>query len=271
MMLEKTSFNITSFLLLSLLIPGIAFGQVWNEPDVEDMPDVLSPYEQGAEYGWGIDLALDNYGFALGTQFRYILNNYSEITVSARLGTLRDVSEQSFQSLYNEVIPNKYQRVFSYPLFIGYKQRILSDYIYDNFRLFISAAAGPSFAYAYPYFDDVDGNGIRTPSPNLGPYEEYYDVFSGLGDGDQKIGPGGELMVAFDVGQSRDTYTEIRIGYTFHYFSEGIQLMEPFRYEVNERGQIPAAPDGTPARVEAADKQKFFGSPIFHITIGGLW
>lgn len=252
------------------MLPAVASSQIWQEPQVEESDDVRTPYQMGARIGWGFDITIDNFGFGIGTQYKYMLSNQSEFTITAQLSSLRDLSEQSFQSFYTEVIPNKYQRVISYPLLFGYKQRVLSDYIYDNFRIFVSGAAGPSFAFAYPYFDDVDGNGLRTPSPELGPYEEYYDVFMGWSEGSQKFGYAGELMLNFDFGDNNKSYTSIRLGYMFHYFSDGIQVMEPFRYKTNERGQILVDENG-PVLEKAADKQNFFGSPAFHITFGGLW
>lgn len=259
------------FLILSCLLAPTSYAQVWIQPEVNSQSELKTPYEKGVRYGWGFDLTLDNYGFGIGTQFFYKLNSQSEIMVHTQLSALRDITEQSFQTFYSQVVPNKYNRVLTYPIFAGYKQRILSNYIYDNFRIYLSTAIGPSLAYVYPYFNDVDGNGIRTPDIQLGPYEEYYDVLGGLSEGDQLLGTGGELMLSFDIGSSTSSFTSIRLGYVFHYYSEGIQIMEPNKYEINDRGQIIANPDGTPSIVPANDKQYYFGSPAFHITFGGLW
>jgi hypothetical protein len=223
------------------------YAQVWVEPELDEVNKLGTPFEKGARKGMGVDIVLSDFGFALGTQYRSLLSTNQEITVSFSLGSLRDVSEQTFTTFFSEIIPNKYNRVISMPLTLGFKQRFLSDVIQDNFRFHIYTAIGTNFAFVYPYFRDFNNNGVREATAEY--FEPVLDALSGWGDGSFETGLSSELMLGIDFGNDRKGFSTIRFGLVGHYFGRGIQIMEP----------------GT------RKPQKLFLSPQFNLTFGGFW
>lgn len=246
--------------------------QAWIEPEVSTIEPGKTLYERGVRFGMGVDIHLDDHGFGLGFNYRRLLRSGSELVLDLTLGTLRDEREQNFQSYYyGEIIPNKYNRILSFPLLVGYKQRIMRSAIDDNFKLFLQGSVGASMAWITPYFEDFDGNGIRGTDPNLGPIEIINDAFSGWDQAKFQVGTAGQLLLSFDVNTGFEQYTSVRIGYSMHYFADPIQVMEPNRYVSDGQGFVIIDNDGNPLIEKANGPQSFFGSPIFIITFGGLW
>lgn len=256
----KSRFIFIFFLLISVF-PDLVAAQIWLEPKVNEVKQSGNPYLAGARKGAGFELILNDFGFSIGGQYRHLLSANQELTLNLSIGALRDVSEQTFTTYFSEIIPNKYNRIINIPVFIGFKQRLLENYIQDNLRLTVQTSIGPSTAFVYPYFLDYDGNGIRD---NL---EPVVDALSEWGSGSFKFGTGGELMIGMDFGQGKGGFTSFRFGIVMHYFNSGIQIMEPKRVEVQyiNNGQIYGN------IVDNAKPQKFFISPQFNLVLGTFW
>ncbi len=248
--------------LLALTVPQILSAQLWVEPELTEVKQNGTPYEKGARKGIGFELILNDFGFSIGSQFRYLISSSQEYTINFAIGSLRDVSEQTFTTYFSEIIPNKYNRVLNFPLLFGFKQRILSSYIQDNLRFTIQSSMGPSPAFVYPYFIDVNENGFR--DTNL---EPVIDALSEWGRGAFKFGAASEIMLGMDFGQDNKGFSCFRFGIVMHYFGSGIQIMEPNKLEItrvvgNEiYGNI----------VPSAKPQHFFISPQFNLVIGSFW
>ncbi|MDV7399693.1 hypothetical protein RZS08_50230, partial [Arthrospira platensis SPKY1] len=96
----------------------------------------------GIRGGLSLNVMLNNFGLAVGGEYRKVVTPLSELYVHAQISSLRDVSEQNFQFFGQQVIPNKYSRALAFPLLFGYRKRVFPEAISDNFRLNFSAAAG---------------------------------------------------------------------------------------------------------------------------------
>src|SRR5690625_4320360 len=266
--------------IVTVLTVGVVSNTVYaqlEEPEVVGIPEPRTPLSEGYRTGIGFDIVLNNFGFGVGGYITRMLGDYTVFSFQTGITGLRDVNEQTFQSFFtgNRIVPNKYKRGFGFPFLFGLEQRIFARQIDDNFRLFVGAAAGPAMAFVYPYVNDSDGNGFRSiyVNPNSGfirGAERVNDFFTGWGEGEAKWGYSGELKIGADLGSSFGTRTTIEFGYFFYYFSQGLQMMEPYRpYGYDEDGNPIAEQNGEPR--PHFDAQNYFGTPQIKFTFGGMW
>lgn len=193
--------------------------------------------------GGGLALLLTEYGFGLGGLYRVHLGGGTSALAEASVSVGKDEREQQFfVGLFGDTVtPFKRNYVLLVPLHVGAEQRLFREQIEDNFRPFVQLTAGPTFAYQWPYFDDLNADGVRdTDEDLLGP-------FGGFGAGDVRFGAGGTLAVGAYFGRGPRSAQGVRFGYTAHYFFEPVDLLE-LDPEVEE-----------PSR-------RFFGTPVvgFH-------
>lgn len=246
------------------------------EPPVEKVVRNTSNIQSEYDAGFGFNVAMNNFGFTVGGEFRQVVGPSTELMSSIRLGGLRDASEQTFTDYFfgQQIIPNKYQRAFAFPLLLGLRHRLFTDMIQDNYRFFVSASIGPAMAFSYPYFEDSNNNGYREQFSNY--FEPINDIFSGWNQGDWHLGGTGEVKVALDIGGNFARLNSVEFGYFFYYFPDGMQLMMPnqpvpvqnpqqgqFPYELDENNELVLEP--------FFDAQTFFGSPQITFTFGWLW
>jgi hypothetical protein len=272
-------------LLISLWgITSVSHAQPGIEPQVRGIDVIRTPLDEGFRNGASFNVLLNNFGFGISGDYRRMLGPLTEGFVEFQITPLRDVTEQNYQFFGQQIIPNKRNRVVSFPLTAGFKQRLFAGPVSDNFRFFTSAQAGPTMAFVYPYYnlrevyymslDDLNTFGLDPSLIKLGRIEAntgqfVNDTFQGWGDGSWVFGVAGQLSIGVDFSESYKNITSVKVGFSFNYFDDGIQVMDPFR----SLGVIPPT-DTTPTInvVEpAADKQKFFGSPFFTISVGGMW
>lgn len=258
------------------LITGTAQGQI-REPELMDYDAPRTPLDEGVRRGIGFNVVINNFGFGLGAEYRRVLAPYMEGTLTLRMAGLRDASEQTFTDFFfgQQIIPNKYQRGFSFPLFLGLRHRIFARSVEDSFRFFLSGSAGPVMAFTYPYFNDHNGNGFREGeqfAAGFNYFEPVNDIFTGLGQGEWHLGMGGELMLNLDIGRNFANLTSIQFGYLFYWFRDGIELMypnqpdlsqQPFTQEQVINGTYPMIPFFKP--------QKYFGTPQVSFVFGRMW
>lgn len=267
--------SIHARLAAAALFLGCILAPITTQAQVRDRiepPEVPSPpartaYGEGLRTGWLARVNLSDNGIAVGTELRKVLAPYTDLMINLEVGGLRDSREQVFTSYFGQVTPNKYNRVVSAPLMVGIRQRLFASAFDDNFRLNFSVHAGPAAAFVYPYFDDKNNNGIRD-SDTLDPsfYEMYYDVFRGWNDGDFMFGGSGRVSLGIDFGDRFRRVTSFEFGYQFSYYGEGIQIMQPFQYEIIQ------TPEGLGLiEVPGASKQKFFGTPVITLSFGRFW
>jgi len=260
-------------LLAGLSVPA-ARAQENNEPPVKPVSKPQTPLSAGKHTGFGINLFINNFGFGVGGQFRRVISPMSELTFSADITGIRDVSEQTFTSFFGQqVVPNKYQRVLAFPFYFGIKHRFLAHEIQDNFRLYGAAAVGPVLTFIYPYYKDYNNNGYR----DLGQYSYYEpvnDFFSGWKDGSTKWGLAGQLKVGVDFGKNFSHLSSVEFGYSIYYFGSGIQVMDPNRPLLDNQGQPVGwnPPDDLNYETVSFYKpEKYFGTPQISFTFGWMW
>ncbi|NBV31000.1 MAG: hypothetical protein EBR93_00455 [Bacteroidetes bacterium] len=266
----------TFFILSTLLISGTVAQDL--EPPVVDVKQSAIQLPELYQSALGFDLAVNNFGFGIGVEYRRVIGKQMELSTLFRLAGLRDISEQTYTDIFfgQQVIPNKYQRVFATPLMIGLRQRFFAGKIQQDYRVFAGVMAGPVLALSIPYFDDVNGNGYREQGFEYGISlngEFVNDVFRGWGSGQWHIGIAGEAVIGVDFSRNFKNLTSVEFGVYGNYFREGIQVMMPNQpiasgnpaqpFELDENGRLLLEP--------FFDAQKWFVSPQIKFTFGRLW
>ncbi len=260
-----TVFFMLTLLLVMEAVSDPVLAQERREPDLAEMERPITHSELGIRNGIGFRFQLNNFGFGIGGEYRRVLSRYTKGLFEFQISSIRDESEQTFQSYWGySVIPNKYNRVLVFPVMLGVSRRMFAEQLSDNFRLFVQASGGPSPAFVYPYYNhDLFDLGFLPQG-----YQRHYDVFQGWGDGEFILGATGQLSIGANVGGDFGNIQSIRIGYFFHYYPQGIQVMEPKR---SLRPDIPPEFQ-SPALIEdAASKQTFFGTPHITFVFGAMW
>lgn len=265
---RNSSATICTCLLSLLLGTGLVFSEKAQarqsiEPEIRPASGWVSPLDFDLRHGATFNLNITNNGFSISGQYRYVLAPHTQWVSEAGFGTLRDSREQVFVTWFGQqIIPNKFNRVFNFPVMTGVRQRLLANYIEDNFRFYLTGMVGASFSFVYPYFEDLileDG-----PAQVQLPGSRIYDVFQGWSDGSWQTGYSGKLALAVDFGQTFNTLTSLEFGVMGHYFPSGIQIMEPNRLVEQEGFLVIDRGGGFPA-------QKLFLTPTITLMFGGMW
>ena len=196
-----------------------AAAPAWAQRTAPPLPDTTA-----TRYGSSAALVLQltEYGLGAGGALRQRLSDDWSATAELSVGAGRDEREQSFGGgLFGErVTPFKRNSVLLVPLQIGAERRLFRTRIEDNFRPFAAVAVGPTLAYQYPYFDDLDGDGRRDDD------EERTSGLDALTDGQLRVGVGGTVSVGAAFGRSRRTAPSVRFGLQGTYFPVAVDLLE---------------------------------------------
>lgn len=244
------------------------------EPELERTTRVATKLNDHYKTGYGFNFLMNNFGFGAGFELRRVIAPQTEFMGTIRITGLRDASEQTFTDFFfgQQIVPNKYQRALAFPLMIGVRQRLFARTIQDDFRFFLSLSAGPTAAFSYPYFQDINNNGFRETFVDY--FEPVNDMFSGLDKGIWHWGGAGEIKLSLDIGRNFASLSSVEFGYYFYYFPDAIQIMMPNQPVLNpnrrpgesgfifENGELVLEPFFEP--------QSFFGSPQITFTFGWL-
>ncbi len=180
-------------------------------------PPRINPYGTGL----GAQVMLTNSGFWLGGYYQRTLTASTSFLAEFSFGAGKDEREAAFfDGLGRKDIPNKANYLLVLPFYVGIHQRLFKESIKDNFRPFIQLTAGPALGWESPYFDDENGNG----SFDRG--EQTFDSFSSIPRGHLRPAVGGMIGFGAQFGGSKKFTQAVRVGYTFIYFFDGIQLLE---------------------------------------------
>lgn len=274
MKIIQSSAVILSFLLLLSAIE-VANGQI-TEPELRVEERVAIPLSENYRSGLTFDIVFNNFGFGIGGEYRRVIGSQMEGYINTRITGLRDASEQTFTDVFfgQQIVPNKYQRAFAFPLMLGMRQRLFADKVQEEYRFFLSAGAGPVASFTYPYFDDRNNNGFREQFAEY--FEPVNDIFTGLGDGTWHLGLATELKFGIDFGRTFSNVTSVELSYYINYFPNGIQMMMPNQPDLRENVPPGESPfqfdnDGELLLEPFFDAQSFFGTPQITITFGRLW
>lgn len=270
--------------LSMLLAPVKLMAQPGIEPEIRGVDSFRTPLDENLRRGAAFNIVLNNFGFGIGGEYRLVVSPLSEIYAELQMTALRDVTEQNYQFFGQQIIPNKRNRILSFPFNVGFKHRLFPQPISDNFRLFVGGQIGPTAAFVYPYYTAANilyvmEDDLLSGAPledilqsgrveaNIGQFVN--DVFQGWGDGEWTFGTAGQLALGVDFGERFKSVTTLKIGFTFSYFEKGIQVMDP----LNALGIIPTPQFDSDVYVlqVGTPRQKFFGSPFITLSFGNMW
>lgn len=176
-------------------------------------------------------IRLDEYGFGLGGSTRSRLTDDLSLTFEAAVGSGKDTREQQFflGSFGDSVTPFKRNYAILVPLHLGLEQRLFRRSVEDNFRPFVTASGGPVMAFQWPYFEDIDGDGILDDDAG----EELLGAFSGIPEGQIRVGLSANAAVGAYFGRGTRRAQGLRFGFIAHYFPAEVDLLE-LRPEVED-------------------------------------
>lgn len=272
-MAQAALFPLIALILSAVALP--AHGQV-AEPDLLVDDKAASAYGEGLRNAASVVLSANNFGFSLRGQYDRAITPMADLVLQAGVSGLRDVSEQTYTDYFfgQQVIPNKFQRGMSFPVLAGIRHRLFARNVQDSYRFYVSGSAGGVFAFTYPYFDDLNGNGYRERFFEY--YENTFDMLTGWKDGTWHAGLAGEFTIGIDFGRDFEKVSRLQFGYLFYYFPDSVQMMMPnqpvpdpnagpndFPYLLN--------PDLTLKMQPFFDSQSFFGTPVLSFSFGGMW
>ncbi len=218
------------------LLLFIGTSAVWAQDTLQTK---VNPYGSGH----GFTLLLTNSGFGFGGYYRKALSETTSLVGEIMLGSGKDEREQKFITFWGQaVIPNKKNYLLIVPLQFGVQKRLFKETIRENFRPYIQLSGGPAFGWVSPYFRDSNGNGTREPQ------EKIYDSIGAFPKGKGRVGVGGTLALGAFFGFSKRTTQGVRLGYTFTYFFEAVELME----------------------TDVRPPQHYFGTPFISLVFGRI-
>lgn len=221
--------------LAVVLLAGSALARQ-GDPDPRDGP----PEPQ---WGLGGQILLTNSGFGIGGYVLKMLSPDFSFLSEVHLYVSKDEREVAFFDRFGRKdVPDKANYLLLLPLQMGVEQRLFRSRIEDNFRPFLRFTAGPTIGWKSPYFDDRNGNG------ELDDDEPTFDAIDAFPRGVFELGVGATISLGAHFGSLTGGTQSVRIGYSFTYFKNEIELLE--------------RTIRTPSR--------FFGSPVILISFGKL-
>jgi hypothetical protein len=218
---------------LAALIPLLSARAA--QPDTTDVP--------GFGSGAGFEVVLTNSGFGLGAYGHLGIGATTSLIGEISLGAGKDEREVKFFGSGRTFIPHKANYLLVLPAHVGIQQRLFAQSIEDDFRPYLQLTAGPTLGWEYPYFEDENENGVYDEG------ERTYDAFTALPKGSLRPGVGGMVAIGANFGTGERAVQGVRLGYVFHYFFDGVQLLEPV----------------------IQPRQYFLGSPTITLTFGRLF
>jgi hypothetical protein len=206
----QIKYLLTSLLLLVLSVHGA--GQIRRSATDSaraDRPDESSPLALHADTSsnsMGVDVLVSSGGFGLGAFYRHEYSDVISSFVDFSISEAKDDDERDFVDYFgNRITYGKVNRFMILPLFVGIQKRLFKDDILDNFRPYISAAAGPMMIYVFPN------------------NEEF---FTAIGHGRPKYSVGGYIGFGAYFGTERSTMFGLNLRYYFLPYPAGIESLQ---------------------------------------------
>jgi hypothetical protein len=159
---------------------------------------------------FGIDILFSNSGFGLGGFYQRLLT--SKLAGFVNLGITGSRNTDEFpqwmtdpedptQLIYD--VKDKVNRVYTLPLTLGVRYRVLENALVDNFRPYVNAGAGPTMIVALPY---------------------QYDIFSSVAHASAFFTGAAFAGVGADFGNGRPTLG-VNIRYYYIPFKPGVESL----------------------------------------------
>jgi hypothetical protein len=154
----------------------------------------------------GVDVLVSTNGFGLGTFYKHKYTDDLSGFIDFSISEVKDDDEITLYNTYTgeSFTPGKVNRFLLMPLYIGVQKRLFKDEILDNFRPYITAAAGPTMIYVFPY--------------NL----EY---FNAIGKGQPKYTVGGYVGLGAFIGSEQSSIFGLNFRYYFVPYTSGLESM----------------------------------------------
>ena len=132
----------------------------------------ISSVEEYHRNSLGIDLLISTGGFGMGSFYRHEYSDVLSSFIDFSISEAGDDAEKEYIDYFgNRYTPGKVNRFLVLPFFAGLEKRLFKDDIVDNFRPYVTAAAGPSMIYVFPYNEEFfTGIGKGSPRYFLGGY-----------------------------------------------------------------------------------------------------
>ncbi len=162
--------------------------------------------KQDVEDVIGFDLLFSNSGFGVGGFYQH---NYSQnLAGFINLGVTGSRKSDEFEKYDNTaqdyLVPGKINRLFTLPLMVGIRYRLLDEVLVDNFRPFFNIGAGPSMIVALPY---------------------QYSFFTSFGHARAYFTGGGFVGIGAEVG-GRKPLLSVNIRYFYIPFKPGLESLQ---------------------------------------------
>ncbi|MCE7933978.1 MAG: hypothetical protein DYG96_05235 [Chlorobi bacterium CHB2] len=153
---------------------------------------------------FGIDVLFSNSGFGGGAFYQRKLG--ATLSLFANLGVTgsRTKDELDEWNGYEYRVPNKVNRLYTFPLMIGVRQRLFAERLSDEFRPFLNAGVGPSLVLTLPY---------------------EYSFFSSFGHAAAHLTAGGFVGIGADFGEG-DPVIGANLRYYIIPISPGIESLK---------------------------------------------
>ena len=165
----KKWINITIFSSILCLAILIQFNEIKAQSKGETIPNLpvdtafifTSPRplinneapETQWKNAWGVDVLFSNNGFGMGIFYNKLIKNDLYWFTSLYISGARNTDEMEVQDpiTYDVYIPGKINRLFMFPLTIGLQKFVLTDFLTESLKPFISAGIGPTLIISTPY------------------------------------------------------------------------------------------------------------------------
>lgn len=154
----------------------------------------------------GFDLIISTNGFGLGFFYGY---NFTDNLTGKVNFSISEAKDEKEVEVYNPwtgelIVPFKVNRFLVFPLFFAVEYRLFKDEIMDNFKPYISAAAGPTLIYSTPY--DIE-------------------FFSSLKHGKAYYTAGGYFGAGAYFGSETKSILGVNVRYYFIPYNKGIESL----------------------------------------------
>jgi hypothetical protein len=190
-------------LLIPVAVVMMVAGKSWSQY-VERQP------LQGNEYGAGITIAMS--GIGLGGFYRFATPGFTHVGLSLDFYIMRDDNEFTYYDYYGYPRQvNKFNRLFIIPASIEVKKRLFYNSIEDDFRPYLVALGGVTFAMNFPRHNDYEFSLLPPSEQERLPRNDEYRFSFNLGIG-----------FGIDVTSNQYFFLSIRPQYRFMYFPKAI-------------------------------------------------
>lgn len=190
-----------SFIISIVVLTADNFGQRIGDFAPEKQSEVFP------SNSWGLDIMFGEGGFGLGSFYRRSINNELNMFVDFSISESKDEREIEQIDYFGRIyVLGKKHRIFLMPLNFGISYRLFQNSLTDNFRPYLSLAAGPTMVAYNPY---------------------ELEFFSAIGKSKAKFTTGGYIGFGADFGLDKKSLMGLNIRYyVIRFFSEGIESLE---------------------------------------------